>query len=188
MNRVFSHIKRLFRKFWFYIIFMFAISGYIGLLNLIIMIVISLLFFRYPIEPVNMEEVRQEFTESELSIINGETMNEDVTDEEYFRLLARFQHFICPKRIDAVTIWNGSEVTNDAYIYKYELDDHGVWYNKRFVEGLKGQVLSEIDTKCVQAQRLIRSNRYLIYRYYYRHSDGCTDIVITPKDLQEYKQ
>lgn len=187
MRKLFLHVKRLFKKFWLYIIFMFGLSGFLGLLNLIIMIVISLLFFRDPLEPIDGEAIMQEFTEEELSIIDGETMNENVTDDDYFMLLVRFQNFICPRRVDSVTIWNGVEVTKDAYIYQYELDDHGRWYNKRFEEGLKKRILSEVNTKGVHAQRLIRTNRDLIYRYWYRHADGYTDIVITSKELQEYK-
>lgn len=188
MRKFILHVKRLFRKYWFYIIFMFAMSPIIGLANLIIMITISLLFFRDPMEPIDAEAVMQEFTEEELSIIDGETMNENVTDEEYFLLLARFQNFICPKRVDSVTIWNGSEVKRDAYIYNYELNDQSKWYNKRFEDGLKERILSEIDTKGVHAQRLIRTNRDLVYRYWYRHASGYTDVVITSIELQEYER
>ena len=118
MKKLVLHIKRLFRKFWLYIIFMFGLSGVIGLLNLIIMIIISLLFFRDPLEPIDMEEVLQEFTEEELSIINDVNMDENVTDEEYLTLLARFQCFICPRRVDSATIWNGTEMTKEDYIYQ----------------------------------------------------------------------
>lgn len=188
MKKLVLHIKRLFRKFWLYIIFMFGLSGVIGLLNLIIMIIISLLFFRDPLEPIDMDAVLQEFTDEELSIIEAVEIDETVTDEQYLTLLARFQCFICPKRVDSATIWDGSEMTNDAYIYQYELNDHSMWLNKNFKDGLKERILSEVNTKGVHAQRLIRTNRNLIYRYWLRYAGGYTDIVITPQELQEYKR
>ena len=115
-------------------------------------------------------------------------MDENVTDEEYLTLLARFQCFICPRRVDSATIWNGTEMTKEDYIYQYELNDHYRWLNKSFEDGLKKRILSEIDTKGVHAQRLIRTNRNLIYRYWLRHAGGYTDIVISPQELQEYKR
>ena len=188
MKKLVLHIKRLFRKFWLYIIFMFGLSGVIGLLNLIIMIIISLLFFRDPLEPIDMDAVLQEFTDEELSIIEAVEMDETVTDEQYLTLLARFQCFICPRRVDSATIWNGTEMTKEDYIYQYELNDHYRWLNKSFEDGLKKRILSEIDTKGVHAQRLIRTNRNLIYRYWLRYAGGYTDIIISPQELQEYKR
>lgn len=188
MRKLALHVKRLFRKYWLYIMFMFGISGVVGLLNLIIMITISLLFFRDPLEPIDTDAIIQEFTDEELTIIDNVEMDEEVTDEQYFALLARFQCFICPRRIDSATIWNGSEVARDAYIYQYELNDQYKWLNKSFENGLKKRILSEINTKGVYAQRLIRSNRNLIYRYWLRHAGGHTDIIITPQELQEYEQ
>ena len=188
MKKLVLHVKRLFRKFWIYILFMFAMSPIVGFVNLIIMIAISLLFFRDPLEPINVDEVMQEFTEEELAIIDEVTINEDVTDEDYLKLFARFQCFICPRRVDSATIWNGSEVKKDAYIYQYELNDHYRWLNKSFEDGLKERILSKTDIKNVWVQRLIRTNRNLIYRYWLRHAGGYTDIVITPIEIQEYEQ
>ena len=185
MRKLVLHVKRLFSKFWLYIFFMFAMSPLIGLANLLIMITISLLFFEDPLEPINMDEVVNAFTEEELVIINGEKMDGNVTDEDYFRLLVRYQCFICPRRIDSATIWNGAELTKDAYIYLYEVNDHYRWFNKAFEEGLKERVLSKTDAKGVHTQRLIHSNRNLIYRYYLRHDGGYKEIVITPEELKE---
>ena len=184
MTKFYLHVKRLFRKYWLFILFMFAMSPLVGLANLIIMLAISLLFFTDPLEPIDMDGVKQEFTEEELSILDGESMQEDVTDEEYLKLLARFQCFICPRRIDSATIWNGSGVTDDAYVYHYELNDHYRWLNKNYEEGLKERILSRLDTESVHVQRIIRTNRNLVYRYWLRHAGGCTEIVITPEDLQ----
>ena len=188
MRKLVLHVKRLFRKFWLYILLMFSFSPVIGIVNFLIMLVISLLFFLDPLEPINMEEVMNEFTEDEMSIIGEETVHEDVTDEEYLKLLVRYQCFICPRRIDSATIWNGSELTKDAYILQYELNDHYRWFNKSFEEGLKERILSRIDTKGAHAQRIVRSNRNLIFRYWLRHAGGYTDIVITPRELEDYEQ
>lgn len=187
MRKIVLHAKRLFRKYWFYILLMFGLSVVVGLANFIIMLVISLLFFRDPMEPINMDEVMQEFTEEELLIISGGIF-EGVTDEDYFKLLARYECFVCPRRVDSATIWNGSEVTHDSYICHYELNDHYRWLNKNYEEGLKERILSRLDTESVHVQRIIRTNRNLVYRYWLRHAGGYMEIVITPEEIQEYKR
>lgn len=187
MRKLVLHVKRLFRKFWFFIALTFCMSPLVGLPIFLIMLAISMLCFSDPLEPVNEEEIIQEFTGEELSIISGET-EEGVTDEEYFRLLVKYECFICPRRVDSATIWNGSRVTANAYICEYEINDHYRWFNQHFEEGLKERLLSQLDTKGVYAQRLIRTNRNLIFRYWFRHADGYTEVVITPEELTEYKR
>lgn len=187
MRKLVLHVKRLFRKFWLFIALMFAMSPVIGLPVFLIMLAISLLCFSDPLEPINVEEIIREFTEEELSIINGE-IAEGVTDDEFFRLLAKYDCFICPRRVDSATIWNGSEVTENAYICHYELNDHYRWLNKHYKEGLKERILSKLDTTGIHVQRLIRTNRNLIFRYWFRHADGYTEVVITPEELTEYKR
>lgn len=59
MKRVFSHIKRLFRKFWFFLFFAFAISPIMGLGVLIIATVLSMALF---IDPVDAKDPADYFT------------------------------------------------------------------------------------------------------------------------------
>ena len=96
MRRVYLHIKRLFKKFWFIIFFFSAISLVFGLGLVIIMTVISLLFFN---DPVDIDAILENFTERELEIILSEEMDENVSDNEYLELIAKYQSLLCPKKI-----------------------------------------------------------------------------------------
>lgn len=63
MKRVFSHIKRLFRKFWFFLFFAFAISPIMGLGVLIIATVLSMVLFS---DPIDAKAPADYFTEEKL--------------------------------------------------------------------------------------------------------------------------
>ena len=64
MNRVFSHIKRLFRKFWFFLFIAFMVSPIIGLGTFIVAIAISMALFN---DPVDAKDPADYFTEEELT-------------------------------------------------------------------------------------------------------------------------
>ena len=102
MKRLVLHVKRLFRKFWFIIFLSFAISWLSGFLVLGLMIVISMLFFS---DPVDVKGILENFTEEQLEIIFAEDVDEDVSDDDYFTILARYQTYLCPKKADRITTW-----------------------------------------------------------------------------------
>jgi hypothetical protein len=178
MKKLFLHIKRLFRKFWFIIIFAFATSFLAGLGLLLIMTIISMLFYD---NIVDVDDILENFTEAQLEIILSDKIDERVSDDDYLKLLARYQSYFCPKKADWLTIWTGAEVTDDAYIHYYEL--------KRDMEiskdALKEKILSQVNKAGVQAQRLIRSNKKLVFYYTYRKSGETFDITITPDELKK---
>ena len=72
-------------------------------------------------DPVDVKDVLNNFTEEELGIVLSETVDENVSDDEYLSLLARYQSYFCPKKLDHLTTWVGSENTKDAYILYYEI-------------------------------------------------------------------
>ncbi len=178
MKRLFLHIKRIFKKFWFVIFFMSAISLVFGLALVIVMTAISMLFFN---DPVDVDAILDNFTERELEIILSEEMDETVTDDEYLELLARYQSYFCPKKIDSVTIWTGSRVTTNSLIYEYELKKHIDGFS---AEILRKEILDSINKNSVQAQRIVRTNRNMIFRYTFRDNYETFDIVISSEELK----
>lgn len=177
MKKVYLHVKRLFKKFWFIILLASGTSLVIGLGVLVVMTAISLLFFE---DPVDIDSILENFSEEQLEIIFSEEMDETVSDDEYFSILARYQTFICPKKADRITTWIGSEVTDTAYIQKYELKK---MYDGFSSEILKKNIISRINKNGIAAQRAIRSNRRLEFVYHIFNTDETFTLVITPNEL-----
>lgn len=178
MKKIYLHIKRLFKKFWFIIFIGFAISFPIGFALLIVMIVVSMLFFS---DPVDVDAILDNFTERELEIILSETMDETVSDDEYLHLIARYQSYFCPKKLDYITKWTASKVTDDSYIYEYELKKTTDSFKQ---EKMKADILSRINKKGVHAHRLVTSNRNMVFRYTCINTGESFDIVITTNELK----
>ena len=177
MKKLFLHIKRLFRKFWFVIFFASAISIVFGIILLIVMTAISMLFFD---NIVDVDAILENFTEEQLEIIFSEEMDENVTDDDYLTLLASYQSFFCPRKIDRRTIWTSSVVTDDAYILCYELKGT----KPISLEQQKKMILDQINTDGVQVKRLVNSNRNLVFSYTYRQTDETVEIVFTTDELR----
>ena len=169
MKKLFLHIKRLFRKFWFVIFFASAISIVFGVVVLVVMTIISMLFFD------NIVDV-----DAILEIIFSVEMDENVTDDDYLTLLASYQSFFCPKKVDRKTIWISSMVNDDAYIYCYEIKGN----NPISIEQQKKRILAQINTNGVQVKRLVNSNRNLVFRYTYCQTDETVEIVFTTDELR----
>ena len=178
MKRVFSHIKRLFRKFWFFLFFAFAISPIIGLGVLIIATVLSMVLFN---DPVDAKDPEDYFTEEELRKIQSD---EDVDDEEYLTLLAKYQSYECPVKVDKITTWTSSEVTKDSFICNYEINDRWHRYGEIDMNVVKSNILAQIDKKGINVQRIIATNRNMIFRYWNRQSETFEDVVLSIGELR----
>ncbi len=178
MKRVFSHIKRLFRKFWFFLLFAFAISPIMGLGVLIIATVLSMALFS---DPIDAKDPADYFTEEELRKIQSD---EDVDDEEYLMLLAKYQSYECPVKVDQITTWTSSEVTKDSYICNYEINDRWHRYGEMDMNVLKSNILAQIDKKGINVQRIIATNRNMIFRYWNRQSETFEDVVLSIDELR----
>lgn len=177
MKKLFLHIKRLFRKFWFVIFFASAISIVFGVIVLVVMTAISMLFFD---NIVDVDAILDNFTEEQLEIIFSEKMDENVNDDDYLTLLARYQSFFCPKKIERGTIWTSSMVTDEAYIYCYELKSN----EPISIDQQKKRIFAQINTNGVHVKRLVNSNRNLVFRYIYDQTDDIVDIVFTTDELR----
>lgn len=178
MKKLFLHLKRLFKKFWFVIFFVFATSFPIGLLLLALMTIISMIFFD---NIVDVDDLLENFTEEQLEIILSDKIDERASDDEYFKILAEYQSYFCPKKADRITIWTGAEAKDDAYIHYYELKKE-IEISK---DALKVKILNQVNKSGVQTQRLIRSNKKLVFYYTYRKSGKTFDITITPDELKK---
>jgi len=177
MKRVFLHSKKVIANHWFIILIAWAISFILGIGMFLVFLIFSLAFSE---DPVDVNEVLNVFTEEELEIILSETVDESVSDEEYLKLLARYQSYFCPKKVDKLTIWEGSESTKDSFILFYKI--------KKEIEGfdtgvLKENILKIINPNSVQAIRLARSNKNMIFRYTYSTTGESFDIIISNQEL-----
>lgn len=52
-------------------------------------------------------------------------------------------------------------------------------------DALKEKILDQVNKSGVQTQRLIRSNKKLVFYYTYRKSGKTFDITITPDELKK---
>ena len=177
MKRVFLHSKKVFTNHWFLICIVGAISFVFGILAFILLLAYSLAFKP---DPVDVNDVLENFTEEELAIVLAETVDESVTDEEYLQLLARYQSYFCPKKVDYMTTWLGAEVTKDSYILFYEVRKN---FDSIVEERLKDNIRSQINKSSVQTIRLARSQKNMIFRYTDRNTSDSLDIVISTKEL-----
>lgn len=177
MKRVFYHIKRLFRKFWFILMIAFAISPIMGLGVLIIATVVSMTLFS---DPVEAKDPSDYFTEDELRMLqSGEV--EDV--EEFLALLAKYQTFECPVKVDNITTWTSSQLTKEAFILNYEINDR----RNRYVIDMnvaKSRALAKLDKENENVKRLVATNRSMIYRYWNRQTDAVEDVVLSTDELR----
>lgn len=178
MRRIYLHVKRLFKKFWFIIFFFSAISLVFGLGLVIIMTAISLLFFN---DPVDIDAILDNFTERELEIILSEEMDESVSDDEYLTLTARYQSLLCPKKIDRITTWTGSEVTKDSFIYEYELKKEPEGFSR---DRLRENIVGQINKNSQHVQRLVTSNRNVVFRYFNRSTYETFEIAVSTEELK----
>jgi len=182
MKKFFAHFMRIIRKFWFILLIVAPISPIFFLGLLILMTLLSMLFFSDPIDVESaVEDILKNFTEEELDIIFAEKVDENITDDDYLNLCARYQTYVCPKKLDRITTWVGSEVDNQAYIYKYDLND-------KMIEGFdvvkqKESISASIDKNKVQTSRVIRSGRGIIFRYTYKNSGEVKDVVFSNEEL-----
>ncbi len=178
MKRVFSHIMRLIRKFGFILFFAFVMSPIMGFGVLVMATVLSMLLFD---DPIDAKDPADYFTEDELRIIQTE---EIVDDEEYLTLMAKYQTFKCPVKVDQITTWTSSEITRDAFICNYEIYDRWHRYGEIDMNEVKKTILAQIDKNSCSVRRIIATNRNMIYRYWNRRTETLEDIVLSADELR----
>ncbi|MBQ8158131.1 MAG: hypothetical protein IJ081_03835 [Prevotella sp.] len=178
MKKVLFHIIRLFRKFWFLLLMTFTISPVIFLIVLFVATIISIALFDDYVEPKNPDDF---FTEEELRKIQT---GEEVDDEEYLSLLAKYQTFECPVKVDKITTWTSSEVTKDSFICNYEINDRWHRYGEIDMNVVKSNILAQIDKEGYKVQHIIATNRNMIFRYWNRQEGTIEDVVLSIDELK----
>lgn len=177
MKRVFLHSKKVIANHWFIIVIAGAISFILGIGMFLILLILSMAFTQ---DPIDVNDVMETFSERELEIVLSDTIDESVSDDEYFSTLARYQSYFCPKKLDYMTIWMGSVYTGDSYVLNYEVK-RGFETIDRDI--LRENILGQINKNSVQAIRLARSHKNMIFRYTDRKTYKSFDIVIGNMEL-----
>ena len=177
MKRVFIHSKRVIRNHWFIIAIAWAVSFIFGIAAFLLFLIYSMNFKE---DPVDVKEILNNFTEEELGVVLSDTVDERISDDDYLQLLARYQSYLCPKKVDNMTIWTGSEVTDSSYIMYYEVKKNFEAIDK---DVLRNNILTQINRNNVQTIRLARSHRSMVLRYTDRKTDEYFEIVINSQEL-----
>lgn len=178
MKQIIYHLTRVFAKCWFIILLACTISPIIGLGVLILFTIISMVFSSEPVEEKNIDDY---FTDEDMKKMDKA---EELDDDEYLTLVAKFQTYQCPKKVDPITTWTSSELTKDAYVYNYEINDKKHMYRLLDMNDLKNQILSKIDKQNDKIQRIIASNRNLVFRYRNYQKNTIEDVVLTANELR----
>lgn len=178
MKKVFYHITRVFSKCWFIILLACTISPIVALGVLILFTIISMVFSSEPAEEKNIDDY---FTDEDMKKMDKA---EELNDDEYLTLVAKFQTYQCPKKVDQITTWTSSELTKDAYVYNYEIFDKWHKYGELNLMDLKNRILAGIDKQNVNIQRIIASNRNLVFRYRNYQKNTIDDVVLTANELR----
>lgn len=178
MKKIFLHFCRLYAKFWFLLIIPSIASPFLGIGISIIALIISLVFFD---DPVEEKDPLDYFTEDELRRMETE---DDVDDEEYLTLLAKYMSYKCPKKIDSITTWKSSEVTKESFIYNYEVNDKWHIYGEADPDILKSNIIAGIDKASDVVQRVIATNKNMIFRYRNLQTDKVDDVILSTDELR----
>ena len=107
MNRVVSHINRLLRKYWIFLLFVSSISIVIGLGVFLVATIVSLAFFNDPVEAKNPTDY---FTEDELR-----SLYEEANERMWVVNGQSPDNYGIPQR-SAVSLWTNIETEADRYI------------------------------------------------------------------------
>lgn len=174
-----QHASRVFQKFWLIIVFLCFFHILFGLGLYVVLLIISLLFFNNIPEKKNPEDY---FSKEEWEMIqSGET---SLDDEEYLSLLARFQTFECPVKVDDITTWTSSELTKDSFICHYEINDKKGKYGDINPDTIKKTSLNSIDKEGYKVQRIVATNRNMILRYWNCQTEKSFDVILTNEELK----
>lgn len=178
MKNLLLHIVRVISKLWFLLTIIFVISPLLGIIVFIVALIISMVFFNNFTEDINLEDY---FTEEELRILQSD---EEVDDEEYLVLLAKIQSYECPVKVDQITTWTSLEVSKDSFIYNYEINDRWHRYGEIDMNVVKSNILAQIDKNSGYLQRIIATNRNIIYRYWNHQTGTLEDVVLSIDELR----
>ncbi len=178
MENLKLHIVRVFGKLWYLLIIMCIISPFLCSIVFLAALIISMVFFNNFTEAKNPEDY---FTEEEWRKIHS---GESIDNEEYLILLAKYQTYECPVKIDEITTWTSSEITKDSFICNYEINDRWHRYGEIDMNIVKGNILDQIDKKGIKVQSIIATNRNMIFRYRNYRTGTIEDVILSNEELR----
>lgn len=178
MKNLKLHIVRVFGKLWYLLIIMCIISPFLCSIVFLAALIISMVFFNNFTEAKNPEDY---FTEEEWRKIHS---GESIDNEEYLILLAKYQTYECPVKVDEITTWTSSEITKDSFICNYEINDRWHRYGEIDMNIVKGNILDQIDKKGIKVQSIIASNRNMIFRYRNYRTGTIEDVILSNEELR----
>ncbi len=178
MKNLKLHIVRVFGKLWYLLIIMCIISPFLCSIVFLAALIISMVFFNNFTEAKNPENY---FTEEEWRKIHS---GESIDNEEYLILLAKYQTYECPVKVDEITTWTSSEITKDSFICNYEINDRWHRYGEIDMNIVKGNILDQIDKKGIKVQSIIATNRNMIFRYRNYRTGTIEDVILSNEELR----
>lgn len=178
MENLKLHIVRVFGKLWYLLIIMCIISPFLCSIVFLAALIISMVFFNNFTEAKNPEDY---FTEEEWRKIHS---GESIDNEEYLILLAKYQTYECPVKVDEITTWTSSEITKDSFICNYEINDRWHRYGEIDMNIVKGNILDQIDKKGIKVQSIIATNRNMIFRYRNYRTGTIEDVILSNEELR----
>ena len=178
MKNLKLHIVRVFGKLWYLLIIMCIISPFLCSIVFLAALISSMVFFNNFTEAKNPENY---FTEEEWRKIHS---GESIDNEEYLILLAKYQTYECPVKVDEITTWTSSEITKDSFICNYEINDRWHRYGEIDMNIVKGNILDQIDKKGIKVQSIIATNRNMIFRYRNYRTGTIEDVILSNEELR----
>lgn len=123
----------------------------------------------------------------EISAALSNTSNK--TSEDYsLEMVALTTRLMLPTRVDQVTTWTDTRMTDSSFEYVYRIDDDGIGLNGIDISFLKSEKLTMLRQNMDVMGNVVglckSTRRNLVYKYIGNRSNKTIDIVLTPSDLE----
>lgn len=177
MRKLYLHFVRLIKNMGCLFVLLFLVTGPWSVIIIFpICLVISLLFFR---DPIDYQKINEQFTEEELKILDAEKVEEHVSDDLYLSLYVKMMNLLVNQHIDEDKQKIIIELNEDSLVYNYHFYDKETkeQFDKKYTEGIS-MIKNDLVKQFVPYHRLKNSHRNLIVRYYDLNSDNFTETIV----------
>ena len=128
-----------------------------------------------------------DLSSEDISAALSKTSNK--TPEDYsLEMVALTTRLMLPTRVDEVTTWTDTRMTDSSFEYVYGIDDDGIDLNRIDISLLKDEKLTilrqNMDVMGNVVSLCKSTHRNLVYRYIGNRSNRTIDVVLTPSDLE----
>ena len=122
----------------------------------------------------------------EISEALSKTTNKTLEDYS-LEMVVLTTKLMLPARVDQVTTWTDTRMTDSTFEYVYRIDDYSIDMNAIEISSLKSEKITvlrqNMDIMGNVVYQCKSTRRNLIYRYIGNRSNKTIDIVLTPYDL-----